>query len=64
MNFDQANQQVRALRAEGVDAVAVECIPWGENAKRYCLVFKSRRELQQFRDFNKDWGIKITELAG
>ena len=62
MNFDEANQQVRTLRAEGVDAVAVETVTW--NGERECLVFKSRRELQQFRDFNKDWGIKITELAG
>jgi len=62
MNFDQANQQVRALRAEGFDAVAAECLPW--NGNRYCVVFKTRRELEQFRNFNKDWDIKITELVG
>ena len=62
MGFFEAITQVRALRAEGIDARAVECVRW--DGKRYCVVFRNASELEAFREFNRDWDIKITELKG
>jgi hypothetical protein len=61
MKFFEALDERRRLQAEGYNAVAVECIRW--DGGRNCVVFKDEQEEKSFRQFNKDWDIKINRLA-
>lgn len=49
-----------ALRREGFHgAVLVEAVPNGKLEEKMCIIFKTAEELDGFRDFNKDWDLRI-----
>ncbi len=58
--FDAINERDR-LRIKNASACAVECINW--KGERWCVVFRDKAELANYRKMNKDWDIKINELA-
>ena len=57
----EAVKERNSLRAQGVNAIAVECVRW--DAKRFSIVFKNEGELANFIAFNAQWGIEINRLA-
>ncbi len=62
MKFFEAIDEKRRLQNQGFDAVHLECRKNYEGREIYSVVFKSRKEADDFRISKKDWDVEINEI--